>query len=98
MQPDFSQAVDLSQLKAQAQGHPNVRPMVSQVPEEDNHVYKWEDKFFCILMWPDRPPAPTDSYDSRQDAVKAAKKFRPVCDAFEVKQVTARVDGQMVSR
>lgn len=92
MEPDFSQAVDLSQLKAQ---RPNVTPMKV---EEDNHVYKWEDKFFCILMWPNRPPAPTDSYDSRQDAVKAAKEFRPVCDAFEVKQVTARVDGQMMSR
>lgn len=92
MQPDFSNAVDLSSLR------PNVRPMVGgQVQEEvvDEGVLKWEEVFFAIMMWPDRPPIPTDSFKDYSEAVKTAKGYRPSCDAFEIKKVTRKVGGRM---
>lgn len=92
MQPDFANAVDLSPLR-----QPIVRPMSAPVDEEpvDEGVLKWEEVFFAILMWPDRPPVPTDSVKDYNEAVKLAKSFRPSCDAFEVKKVTRKVGGRM---
>lgn len=88
MQPDFSSAVDLSQLRH--------APIVKELEGEvDEGVLKWEEVFFSIMMWPDRPPVPTDSFKDYSEAVKAAKSFRPSCDAFEVKKVTRKVGGRM---